>query len=691
MGRTRSTPPAPTAAPRRARWLGGALFGLVLVVFLPVVRHDFICYDDNGYVTHNAWVQKGLTLDGIKQAFRTTEIAYWHPLTWLSHMTDVQLFGLNPAGHHFTSVLWHALNALLLFVVLRKMTGATWRSVLVAALFGLHPLHVESVAWVAERKDVLSTFFLFLALLSYAHWVQARAAGRARSGIFYGLSLLAFAGGLMSKPMVVTLPCVLLLLDVWPLNRWGAHTGETRLAVLGRLVLEKLPFFFLSAATSVLAVVAQDRLGTLNSTQIPLPARLLNALAAYLKYLEKCFWPAKLAIFYPYPATPPVGAAIFSALVLAGITLVAWRWRKTAPWFAVGWLFFLGTLVPVIGLVQVGAQAMADRYSYVPLVGVFIIVAWGGAEVATRQPQWGLGLRSAAVVALLALTLVTLRQLGYWKDSPTIFTHALDVTERNWTAHLGLGYYHATQPGHDAEALAEYRETVALAPALAAGHFSLGTVLARDPRRLSEAVVEYEEALRLDPRSGEAWFGLGQALRQLPGRANDAIKALETAVRLEPENTEAAAVLGDVLAREPDRLADAVRVYESLLRLRPDWIEVRNNLGSTLAQIPGREAEAITQYRDILAAHPDAAMTHNNLANALARLGQYDAAIAEYRAALRFQPGYAMAELNLGMVLLNQGGHDAEAASHFENALRLQPDLTPARQMLERLRGAGKR
>lgn len=680
-------PAAPQAVPRRRGLLAAALFTVVFAVFAPAGWHDFICYDDNGYVYDNAWVKQGFTADGVRQAFRTTEIAYWHPLTWLSHMADVELFGLKPGGHHLVNVFWHALNTVLVFLVFRRLTGATWRSALVAALFGLHPLHVESVAWVAERKDVLSTFFLLLAIGSYASWVQGGAAGRPRRAGFYLLSLLAFAGGLMCKPMVVTLPCVLLLFDCWPLNRWGPHTANMRLATLGRLVAEKLPFFALSAAGSAAAVVAQARLGTLQSTAaLPLADRSANALAAYAGYLGKCFWPADLAIFYPYPKEPPVGAAVAAALLLAAITGLAVIARKSRPWLPVGWLFFLGTLVPVIGFVQVGAQAMADRYSYVPLLGVFLMLAWGAADLAQRRPRWQPGLVAVAVALLAGLAVLTARQLTHWRNSLAVFSHALAVTPENWAAHSCLGYYFATQPGREADSIAQYRAMLAIAPRSVEGHYSLGAVLARNPATLAEAVAQYQAALALDPRYVRARFALAKALRQLPGRTGEAMALLEKLTQEEPDNPAAWNELADLLAEDPARLPAAIAAYRNTLRLRPDWVEARSNLGMALAQIPERLPEAVAEYRIVLQARPAEALVHANLANAFVRMERYDEAEAEYRTALRFQPDYYFAEMNLGILLASLPGRETEAVVHLENALRLEPNLTPARQMLEQLR-----
>jgi len=663
---------------------------MVLAVFLPIVRHEFICYDDNGYVTANAWVQNGLTWANVGRAFSTTEIAYWHPLTWISHLVDVELFGLKPWGHHLTSALLHAVNALLVFVVLHKMTGAVWRSWFVAALFGLHPLHVESVAWVAERKDVLSTFFWLLAIWSYARWTSQRAAHRPRVFACYGLSLLCFAAGLMSKPMVVTLPCVLLLLDYWPLNRWGRNAAGASAASPAQLFVEKIPFFALSGAASIVTVWAQASLGTIQTiARNPWTTRVANALVSYAGYLGKCFYPAKLAVFYPYPAQLAVWPAVFAGTLLTGLTVAAVVLRKKKPYLLAGWLFFVGTLVPVIGLVQVGDQAMADRYSYVPLLGVFIIVVWSVADVTRGWARRSLLLGPTMAAVLAALAALTNRQLGYWRDSPTLFHHALAVTENNWCAHFCLGYYFALFPSHESEAIAEYRAAVGLAPRFAEAHFSLGTVLARTPGSLPEAVAEYRAALRLNPRYVEAHAALGKALVQLPGRLADAATEFGAAARLAPDNFDVWNDLADTLAQLPERLADAVAAYRSVLRLRPDWVEIHSNLGLVLAQIPGRLPEAIAEYETVLRTKPGFAEAHNNLANALVQVpGRSSEAIAEYETALRLRPDYYEARFNLGTFLSTLPGRRRDAIVQFETALRIKPDFEPARVMLERLRAS---
>lgn len=429
--------------------LGAALALLTVLAFLPSLANGFVLLDDPLYVTGNPRVREGITQDGLAWALTANVANNWHPLTVLSHMLDVEIFGLPPAGHHLTSLLLHLASVLLLFEALRRMTGSAFRSALVAALFAVHPTRVESVAWVAERKDVLSGVFWMLALLAYAAWVRRPSVGR------YLLVALAMALGLASKPMLVTLPCVLLLLDLWPLGRRR----------LGSLVFEKLPLFALSATSSVMTLRYQaTSLAPLEA--LPWDLRLSNAVVSYAAYLGKAFLPRDLAVFYPFPMEIPAWKVAASAVLLALLTgLAAWKARRS-PWLLVGWLWFLGTLVPVIGLVQVGRQAMADRYTYLPFIGLFLAVVWGVAELAERRRDvLRAVLTVSSVLAVLALAVMTRAQTRRWTDSVTLFQHALAVTEDNYLAHLGLAKALASQ-GDREGAAAQYRAALAIRPGL---------------------------------------------------------------------------------------------------------------------------------------------------------------------------------------------------------------------------------
>lgn len=631
-------------------FLGALLFLLVAGIFLPAVTHDFITYDDPVYVTKNAHVTGGLTWANVRWAFHSTEASNWHPLTWLSHMADCQIFGLHPWGHHLTNVLLHAIDAVLLFVVLRKMTGALWRSLFVAALFGLHPLHVESVAWVAERKDVLSTAFWMLVLWAYARRVELARARGPGALIFYGLALLFFALGLMCKPMLVTLPCVLLLLDYWPLNRWDGSSTAARWALLA----EKIPFFALSAAASAVTLYAQGSGGTVASTEdYPWPVRLANALIAYCRYLGKCFVPAKLAVFYPYFAEqPPLWETVLAGVLLAVITAAAVVLIRRRPYLLVGWLWFAGTLVPVIGLVQIGGQSMADRYSYVPLIGVFIMAAWAAGDATASWPHRRRGLGLAAGAVLVGCAALTSRQLSFWKDGSSLFRHALAVTENNWVAHANLS---ATLSKSSAsEASAEFQETVRILAAFAETHDQKGVELERMPGRSSEAIKEFRTAVRILPILAEPHYNLGTALAKMPGRLPEAVEEFRTAVRLKPNFAEAHYNLGTALAGTPGGQAEAVTEYETVIRLQPDNFEAHFRLGLLLSEMSGRESQSI----------------------------------AEYQAAIRLKPNSYEAHFNLGLVLSGISRRTGEAVEQFEAALKAKPDLEQAREMIERLRAA---
>jgi hypothetical protein len=434
-----------TVSTRQNQPIAGISVLLVVAVFLvfgQTLWHDFVNYDDQDYFYSNPHVKAGLTWSGVMWAFRTGYAANWHPLTWLSLMLDAQLFGPGAAGPHLTNVLLHATNTVLLFLLLQRLTDAHWRSAFVAALFGLHPLHVESVAWAAERKDVLSGLFFMLTLLMYARFVELSKVQSPKSKVFYALSLLLFACGLLSKPMLVTLPFVLLLLDYWPLNRFAVSTLKFQSSTILRLALEKLPFLALSVASSAVTFVAQkDAVQPFD--RIPMGIRAVNAMVSCVRYLRKMFWPVDLAIPYPYPGHWSFELFWLSAAVfLAAIVFVVWLGRRF-PFLITGWFWYLGMLVPVIGLVQVGAQSMADRYTYLPLIGVFILLVWGAGEVLEswrlpKQVMW-----SMAMLILAACTARTLDQLRLWQNTETLFHHTITVTKSNAVAYYNLGEYYS--------------------------------------------------------------------------------------------------------------------------------------------------------------------------------------------------------------------------------------------------------
>jgi len=556
---------------------------VTISVYWPATSHDFINYDDPYYVTANVHVQNGLTLDNVRWAFGNPVVGNWHPLTMLSHMLDCQIYGLNPRGHHLTNVLLHGANTALVFLLFRGLTGAIWRSLTVAALFGLHPLHVESVAWVAERKDVLSTFFGLLCLMAYARYAKESEVQRPRSKgedsttWYYWATLVLFALSLMSKPMLVTLPFVLLLLDYWPLNRVRHSESGTR-NLSGRL-WEKIPFFALAAVMSVVTYLVQQHTGMMHSLEnVPPGARTANALISYCRYLAKFFWPGDLAVFYPYPAHWPMSEALLAGGLMAGISAFVFVQRTRHPWLLTGWLWYCGTLVPVIGLVQVGGQAMADRYTYIPSLGLLILVVWGAYELTKRRGHHEMVLGAAGGAAISLCAVLTRQQLGYWQNNESLYRHTLAVTKNNYLAHHNLG-------------IALYREG-----------------------QINEAISQYREALGLEPNYAEAHYNLGAALA-VQGQTDEAIRQFQEAIRIKPDYAEAHSNLGTAFARE-GHLDEAIGEYRQALRLKPDNAEFHYDLGAALG-LKGQMDEAIAQFQEALHLNPDSAAARDNLAHAL--------------------------------------------------------------------------
>jgi protein O-mannosyl-transferase len=582
-----------------------------LALYNPVSRHPFVNYDDDKYVTENPHVRAGLTAETITWAFVATEAANWHPLTWISHALDCQLFHLNPAGHHLTSLFIHALNGVLLFLLLVRLTGSVGPSLLVAALFALHPINVESVAWIAERKNVLSTLFFLLAIGAYSWYTKKPAVARylAVAGLF--------ALGLMAKPMVITLPFVLLLLDYWPLARFkGASTSSTASSLatpISKLILEKIPLLFLSLASAIITMRAQQAAGAVRSPlQFPSTVRLVNAIYAYAMYLWKTIWPAKLAPLYPHPGASLHGWQVGLALVvLLALSMLVLKFRDQR-YLATGWLWFLGTLVPVIGLVQVGDQAMADRYAYIPLIGIFIMIAWGAAALAGRwvlDPKWRV---ISAAVVVLALAVTTRQQLSYWQSNQKLWSHALAVTANNFIAHDNLGgalllegrldeaYPHFVaaaqinrrdpmshanigsylqEHGQFAAAVEEYQKTVSLTsdPGLLAGTYAnLGTAYLR-AGEAAKSRQSYDQSLRLNPNQFNAWLGIGMLAEQ-QGKWQEAITNLSRSVEIRPSDTGYAELARALWQR--GRTSEAISAYHTALQLNPDNQEAQRGLES---------------------------------------------------------------------------------------------------------------
>jgi protein O-mannosyl-transferase len=682
-------------------WLIGLVFaGAVLAVYAPACGGDFgfINYDDDYYVTDNAHVQKGLTAEGLRWAFTSLYDANsWHPLTWLSLQLDSQLFGTSAAGYHRTNVLLHAVNTVLLFWLLKRLTGAVWRSAAVAALFGLHPAHVEAVAWVTARKDVLSTLFWLLTTASYAWYAERPAVGR------YLLMLLLFALGLMAKPMLVTLPAVLLLLDYWPISRWPAdptHTTRYRPASLRWLLVEKLPLVALVIPAILVTLWSQPQGATIPTNVAPFD-RLANVLVSYLQYLRMAFWPVDLAILYPHPdAAPPVWQTVAAGLLLAGLTL-GFLWAgRSRRYLAVGWLWFLGTLVPVIGLVQhigmSGSGALADRYTYVPYIGLFIVPVWAIADICRRESPRIVAAAVLAGAALACCLVLTWRQLNTWRDSETLWRHALAVTEKNGGAHAMLGVALADK-GRSGGAVEQFEESLRLDPGNPTTHVNLAVALV-PLGRLDEAVTHLERSLQLRPHAAitdSDPASVGEVARRLPpverrqvamthlnlgaireqqGRRQEAIEHFATAIEFDPQFTEAGIGLADTLSRMGE-FEQARQQLERLLEGEPPpprLYLVHEDLGRLLRG-QGKLAEAVECYNHALELQGDYAEAWNGKGVALEWLGRLDEATVCCQRAVELQPNQLQYHLNLGY-LLYVSGQQASAMEQYRAAFVLQPN-----------------
>jgi len=606
---------------------------LVLVtagVYWQLRGHEFLNIDDMLYVGENEQVLNGLTQEGFVWAFTdTSTTGNWHPLTWLSLMLDCELFESKSRACHITNLLFHLANTLLLFWVLKRMTGALWPSAFVAAAFALHPLHVESVAWVSERKDVLSTFFWLLTMWAYVH--HAERPGFTR----YVPIVLFFALGLMSKPMLVTLPFVLLLLDYWPLGRLRLNEpGDMRKTVVP-LVVEKIPLFVLTAVSSVVTYLGQQSGGAIQPIdRIGLKIRIANAVVSCTNYIGKMIWPKGLAVFYPHLGMRPIWHVVLAGLVLVGISVAVIWWLRRRPYLAVGWLWYIGTLVPVIGLVQIGGQSMADRYTYVPLTGLFIAVAWGITDFTARLRHRKIVLGLCATAVLSALAICTWQQVSYWRNSITLYEHTLAVTKGNCEAYWGLGM-----------ALAEKGE-------------------------LDQAIKCYEQALKIVPEHGDIHRHIGLALLQ-KGQIDQTIKHYSESLRHKPGDYQTHMDMGQVLIHQK-KYEQAVRHYKKAIQLHGSFPQAHYNMGLALVR-QGKTSEAITQYRKVLELKPDHFRARNNLGAVLLSIGgQLEAAAEQFREALRIKPDYGSAYVNLASVLMMQGKID-EAIWHYREALRIDP------------------
>lgn len=588
-----------------------SLAAVTLAIYAQVIGHQFFFIDDGLYIKDNPVVNRGVTLAGFAWAFTTFHAANWHPLTWIAHMIDCQFFGLNAGRHLFVNALIHVANTLLVFGLLRLTTRTKWPSALVAALFALHPLHVESVAWAAERKDTLSAFFGLLALVAYVRYAESPSQRR------YALIALMLVLGLMSKSMLVTWPFVMLLLDYWPLQRWQGAKSKAQSGELRKLIFEKIPFFTIAAASCVVTMLAQSFGGSVRTLrEIPFALRLPNVLVSYAKYLLLAFWPHDLAVYYPFPAVDiPAWQVVGAALLLVAITAFCFFQRKTRPYLIVGWLWFLGTLVPVIGFVQVGLQAMADRYFYIPSIGLFIALVFGLADITKALRIARPFSVSLAVGSLLLLAVLTFWEIGRWRDSVTLFQHALAVTPPNLIIEYNLGHVFSEQ-GRYEEAAAHFEKSVQIDPSFYEGLFDLGSMRARQGRS-AEAMDYYHRAIRAQPSSADAHMGLGVALAK-QGRNDVAEAELRRALELAPKDAEVRSDLGLVLA-QLGRIPEAIDQFHEALRLNPDSAGMHNNLGLVLLTV-GKTRESIPEFEAALRLNPSLEEASKNLQQAQAKL-----------------------------------------------------------------------
>ena len=684
----------------RPRLIGLLLALITLLVYLPAAYHGFSIFDDDDYVTENHVVQNGLTWAGVKWAFTTWHASNWHPLTWLSHMLDCELFGLNAGAHHSVNVLLHAANAVLLFGLLFRLTNVLWPSAFVATLFAWYPLHVESVAWISERKDVLSTFFALLALLTYTRHAQRVTGGKwqvtrtataspapalsqvtCHVSLFYALTLIFFALGLMAKPMLVTLPFVMLLLDYWPLQRYPP---------LWRLVFEKWPFFVLVTASCVITFLAQHHGGMVVSLEkMPLHYRLDNVPLVYMRYLLKMLWPVHLAIFYPLPKTISPLAVFCAVAVLMCITAAVWFGRKRGPYGLVGWLWFLGTLVPVIGLVQVGNAAMSDRYTYFPIIGMFIALTFAVREWTDRFQIPPPVITTAVILILGSCVLLTENQLACWRDDQSLFAHAVSVTKDNEPAHLCLGQVYEME-GRNADALSEYRIGLKLNPYRVKTYSNVAHLLAVTGQT-NEALAELRVALQLYPEDALSHDSLANLLADF-GHTNEALAEFREAVRINPKNAELHDNFGAMLV-ELGRFGEAMEHYAAAARLDPaDW-RAPYLTGKTLLK-QGRDMEAIPYFRQAMQTDPSNLHVLIYLAQVLAsdenpkvRDGQTAFDLASKANALTGGAQPAVLDV-LAMACAEQGQFDdaqkaAQNALHLTEASGMTNDAAVVQQRLQ--------
>lgn len=686
-----------------------ALIVLTLAAFWQVKDNEFLNFDDDVYVTENLHVQAGLTPAGIAWAFTTLDAEFWHPLTWLSLMLDAQIYGPSPSGFHMSNLIWHILTTLLLFWLLHRMTGAVWPSAFVAALFGVHPLHVESVAWIAERKDMVSGFFWMMTLCLYVYYTEKPDIKR------YLLVMLSFACGLMSKSIVVTLPVILILLDYWPLGRLkrkmnavsappaktpvSAQTEKNRKAAKSKIIdplavpampddtaqpslwfipiwqiKEKAPFFILSFVFVGLTIYAQD---VLKLESWPLWSRIANAFVSYLTYVAHIFYPLGLAVFYPYVISLPVWKIVLCVLLFFSISAAVIATARRFPQLVVGWCWYVIALLPVIGIIQVGKHSWADRYSYLSSIGITIMLAWG-VPLLFKDKSWRKKiLMPVGIVFVLIMVLLTWRQVGFWQNSIMLYERALKVTENNALAHYNLASTYVDY-GRTQDAKPHFREAIRIRPNAYEPRVNLGVALATEGN-YEEAIKLYKEAIEIYPQDEVTYCNLGAAYSDT-GRDKEAAEQFFKAMELNPDYSEAYFNYANLLKKQ-GKIAEAVTQYRRAIELNFGHVEAHQALGEILTN-QNQSAEAIVHYLEVVKAKPTEFRVLNNLAVNMDKQGRYVEAIDYYRRALDIQPNNPGVHYNLAVALLRTG--DAGAGRfHFSRALEVKPDFVLAREALK--------
>ena len=660
----------------------------ILAVYYQVKKFEFINFDDGLYVTDNPMVKQGITLDSIRWAFSSIGYAAnWHPVTWLSHMLDVELYGLNPGMHHLTNVIFHIANTLLLFFLFYRLTNEKWKCAAVAALFALHPLHVESVAWIAERKDVLSTFFWILTTWSYVWYVECRGVRR------YLLVMVLFVLGLMAKSMLVTLPFTLLLLDFWPIKRpelvrpegdvssqaMRNNINGIHWAGVGSCIWEKTPLFILAGISSIITYLAQRRGGALvsNFENLSISIRIANAATAYCTYLWRIIWPFNLAVFYPYPKMLNTLIVVGSLFLLLLVTLLVFKYTKRFPFLIMGWLWYLGALIPVIGIVQIGGQSMADRYTYIPFIGIFVMLVWG---ISSLFRQWRIGKYFLAVsfIAIIPILMwVTWLQVSYWKDSITLFSHALDVTKDNYVAHENLASALGTK-GDFQRAIYHYSEALKIYPKNILAHCGLGSTF-KDMHKNDEAIKQFSEALKIDPKCVPAHCGLGLTFKDMH-KIDEAIKQFSEALKIDPKCVLAHCDLG-LTFKDMHKNDEAIKQFSEALKIDPNNADAYFELGTIYAGM-GMNDEAINHYNEALIINPIFIEVLVNFGNLMLSKGNYDEAIRSYLDVIKKDTHQAVAYSNLGSAYLFKGNLK-KAIEYSQESLRQKPDYAPAAENLK--------